>query len=187
MTEDRILEPVLEPLTSGQYVNLASANDSKIPHGWSRHVSNLPYSTDFFNAGRFFTHAKDNSTFTFFKHPVPLREDLSAQSLLANAVYMTCSTSTASLFPTSILTLKTYSQYVERAALKISAFEDKIFKRGPSDGKACPILVLQQPNGAFAGLLRLTTSHNIDKATPLELIAISTGSATVRDVRKSFE
>jgi hypothetical protein len=47
--------------------------------------------------------------------------------------------------------------------------------------------VLQQPNGAFAGLLRLMSSHNIDKATPLELIAISTGGATVRDVRKSFD
>jgi hypothetical protein len=47
--------------------------------------------------------------------------------------------------------------------------------------------VLQQPNGAFAGLLRLMTMGDIHEGVPVELIAISTGVVTVSDLLDSFE
>jgi hypothetical protein len=70
--------------------------------------------------------------------------------------------------------------------MKISVFEDKRFKLGPSRG--CPVLVLQQANGAFAGLLRLMAKNDhIDENTSLEQMAISTGSAKASELRKSLE
>jgi hypothetical protein len=70
---------------------------------------------------------------------------------------------------------------------KRSAFDDDIFKLGPRIGKHCRILVLQQPNGAFAGLLRLMRKDEVNETTSFELIAISTGSVHARDLRKSLE
>lgn len=70
---------------------------------------------------------------------------------------------------------------------QISAFEDKIFKQGPPEDKACPILVLQQPSGAFAGLLRLINNEYMDEDSPIKLIAISTGSCSWQDMHKSLE
>jgi len=170
---DQGLEPVLEPRILDQYVDITPGADSnKIPEGWTSH----PFS---------FTHAKDESI--HFRHPIPLKEELSRQTLLTSPAFLVCSATTASLFPATVLKQKGCCAMVSMGLSKISVFEDKIFKRRPSGENACPIVVLQQPNGAFAGLLRLMTNDNIDKSTPFELIAISTGTAEAGDLRKSIE
>jgi hypothetical protein len=102
-------------------------------------------------------------------------------------VYLTCSTTTASFLPATVLEQTSSTRKSSRGVRKISVFEDINFKRGRTDKKICPILVLQLPNVAFAGLIRLTSKDHINKATPLELIGISTGSAKARDLRQSLE
>jgi hypothetical protein len=170
---DQRSEPVLEPRILDQYVDITPDADSdKIPEGWTSHHFS-------------FTHAKDKSI--HFKHPIPLKEDLSRQTLLTTPAFLACSTTTASLFPATVLKQKGHSGWYTFAPSKISVFEDKIFRRPPSGENACPIIVLQQPNGTFAGLLRLMTNDNIDKSIPIELIAISTGSAEAGDLCGSTE
>jgi hypothetical protein len=61
-----------------------------------------------------------------------------------------------------------------------------MFELGPGEGKACPVLVLQMPLGGFAGLLQLMNNDIIEKSVPIELIAISKGSATGYDMRQSL-
>lgn len=183
---NQISEPVSEPRIFDQYTDAILATNVKVLEGWARQdVSNLALNTAFSDAGPIFSHAKDKST--HFKHPIPLEEDMSGQSLLTTPAYLTCSTTTTSLFPATVLKQVRSSSMLKRGLSKISVFEDKIFKRGPPDGKACPILVLQQPNGGFAGLLRLMSKENICESTLFELVAVSTGSANARDLRKSLE
>lgn len=66
-------------------------------------------------------------------------------------------------------------------------FEDKRFERGPRFKNACPILVLRQSSGAFAGLVQLMRNETINEDMQCELIALSTGSASPTDLRRSLE
>jgi len=122
-----------------------------------------------------------------FKHPIPLKEELLRQTLLTISAFLACSTTAASLFSATVLKQKGHSQSISLGPSKISVFEDKIFKRHPSGKNSCLIIVLQQPNGAFAGLLRLMSNDNIDKFIPFELIVISTESAEAEDLCRSIE
>lgn len=166
-------EPVLEPLIFDQHADVTPNVDSdKIPEGWTRHKF-------------YFSHVKDKSI--HFKHPIPLKEETSRQPLLSSSAFLECSTTEASFFPATMLKQKGHTSMFSLAPSKISVFENKIFMRRPSGQAACPIVVLQQPNGGFAGLLRLMTSDNIDKSVPFQLIAISTGSAYASDLCRSIE
>jgi hypothetical protein len=184
---DGASEPVLEPRVLDRYVDMIAVGDHEVPNGWTRHDGwNSPSKTAALDEAVSFTHAKDETA--CFKHPVPLKEDLSQQSLLITTpAYLKCSTTTASFSAATVLKEVRHCISGERGEAKISVFEDRTFKRGPPKSKSCPILVLQQPNGAFAGLLRLMSKDVIDEATPLDLIAISTGSANARDLRNSLE
>lgn len=62
-----------------------------------------------------------------------------------------------------------------------------MFALGPRDKKVPPVIVLQQPNGMFAGLIRHMNNDRINPNLPIELVAISTGSANARDLESSLE
>jgi hypothetical protein len=181
-----LLERLHEPCTLDQYTDLNLVAGNVIPDGWTRHEDlKLAIKSEYMHENSLFTHAKDNTA--YFKHPIPLKEDRTRSSILTTPAYLIGSTTTASFFPATLLRQYRSSDWVTLAPSKISVFEDKIFKDGPRSDKSCPILVLQQPNGAFAGLIRLMSSDHLDELTPLELIAISTGSASAQDLRKSLE
>lgn len=62
-----------------------------------------------------------------------------------------------------------------------------MFALGPRDNKVPPVIVLKQPNGMFAGLVRCMNNDRINPNLPVELVAISTGSANTPDLEFSFE
>ena len=190
---DQRSEPLLEPCILDQYedANLTTARKQfELPDGWKGTRIMIPgnYKEEFDTELSVFFHERDETT--IFKHPVPLkalREGSSAQSLGKIPACLTCSTNTASLSPAAVLKRETTSYQYWHAISKISAFEDRIFKRGPPDEKASPVLVLQQENGTFGGLIRLMTDSHVDQDSSLQLVAISTGSANAHDLCRSFE
>jgi hypothetical protein len=186
-TRDSIPEPILEPVMLYQYVDMTDDSKDKLPDGWSHHIDSSLDSDaeDTSDTSKVFTHKnRENIHFT---HLIPLTTKSLKSNFPSTPAYLTCTTTTASLFPASVLSCTGGSTDIERGPSHISVFEDEIFNRGPSFDNACPVLILQQSNANFAGLLRLTSNETIDPITPVELIAISTGSATARDLRYSLE
>ncbi|EPE31837.1 hypothetical protein GLAREA_11919 [Glarea lozoyensis ATCC 20868] len=165
-TKDSIPEPILEPVALDQYVDTTGDVKHQLPDGWSHHNDSSLASTthDISNASKVFTH--ENGEDTHFRHPIPLTTEPLKSNFPSTPTYLTCTTTTAFFLPASILSCTGGATDVEKSPSHISVFEDEIFNHGPSFDKACPILVLQQPN---------------------ELIAISTGSATALDFRYSLE
>jgi hypothetical protein len=185
-SEHQASEPLQEPLMLDQLVDVAESKHDALPESWARIV--------YFRAGLRSTIANTASAFahdmdprTFFTHPIHIHTKSSVQRLPNTSTYLTCSTTTATLTPATVLVGSQGEFYVVMGPSKISVFEENFFKDGPKRDKYCPVLVLQKPNGGFAGLLRLMTHDPVEKGTPLELIAISMGSATMRDMRSSFE
>lgn len=172
-------DPVLEPNTFDHNVGQRSIIDATLPKGWTRHSVS---ETDPLH----FTHEMDKDF--RFKHPIPLQEDSSRrQDICFRSHLMLDSTTSTALLPATVLVYGRENSSVSRGAAKISAFEDEIFSLGPKRESSSPILVLQQTNGAFGGLLRLMDKDLIDADTPMEFIAISAGSATAQHLRASLE
>ena len=76
---------------------------------------------------------------------------------------------------------------------KTSVFRHSVFtelRRSDNEQKlakaSCLVLVLRQQSGAFAGFLRMM-DYDIPRDGPLNLVAISAGSATAKDLEKRFE
>jgi hypothetical protein len=179
-------DPVLEPRMLDQYINGVYDTNITPPGGWEiHHVSDLASSSEFTNSGPLFTHKEHQNT--YFKRPMPIKDMLSKPSLVSTPAYLTCSTTSVSLFPATVLKQIRGSELEFYSMPKTTAFEDTTFQYGPPEETACRILVLQQPNSGFAGLLRLMDDDQIDRTTPLELIAISTGSVNAKDMRDSLE
>lgn len=178
-------EPVMEARTLNDYAELRNMVDAELPRGWKRwRVSNPDWNTSL-HSDTAFTHDKDPDG--YFAQLMPLAEASPARNSLAMPFHLFGTTSTAFIFPATLLRGQMKSIGHALGPTKISVFEDKIFQAGPAEGKVCPILVLQQPNGAFAGLLRLMNEDAVARTKPIELIAISTGSARARDLRESLE
>lgn len=177
--------PILEPVVFDQLVDTASFDCDGLMHGWRR-CREVEYDDqkNIVRTHHVFEH--DNEQHRSFRHPIPLNNRGPQQNLMSTSAHLSCVTNTVTFTPATMLIGMNGSSYTAHAPPKISVFEETMFKDGPSNG-ACPVLVLQQPNGAFAGLLRLTTKETLDQTTPLELVAISTGSATARDVQSSLE
>lgn len=183
---DETEESVIEPDILDNYVNTGYDIGHELPEGWLRcDIANSSSHSGGHPTGPLHTHVKHRDI--YFKHPVPLKQAATNQTLPKVPFHMTCSTSTISFHAAAMLTCTGTDSWTIMAPPKVSVFGDKIFALGPAEGKACPILVLQQPHGAFGGLLRLMSEDDFDKDVPLELIAISTGSANRRDMRASLE
>jgi hypothetical protein len=185
-TGDQIEKPILEPRWLDQLVDVGQYKPDALPDGWAHHEEiKDELQHDVVSVGSAFTHSKENHI--LFSHPIPIGNASSQEIQLSTSTYLTCHTTTASLLPATVLVQASKSSYCTFAPSKISAFEEQIFKNGPPQGQNCPVLVLQQPNGAFAGLLRLMSQKPVDQNTALELIAISSGSAPTWELRQSFE
>lgn len=73
-------------------------------------------------------------------------------------------------------------------APKISAFEHPLFTKCPSRNEVTPIMVLMDDSGRRVGLLRLMNDEkDYDNLNQVELVVISKGSCTVRDIVECFE
>ncbi|KAH7080195.1 hypothetical protein BKA63DRAFT_464387 [Paraphoma chrysanthemicola] len=176
-------EPILEPLELDKLVGLGYTHQDDM---------NL---TDWVVVERDSRQSQSNDTYwynkreswTYFRHPIPISGSCVNRNLLAAQAYLTCSTTTATYLPVTVLHKKGQNSWCSFGPPKISVFEDRIFSSGPRNDKVCSVLVLQRPNGGFGGLLRMMVNDIIDEYASIELIAISKGSATARDMRQSFE
>jgi Heterokaryon incompatibility protein (HET) len=183
---DGISERIVEPHVFDQYVDIIPDRDFGLRSGWmAQDVPRQGISSKSTDKRRVYTHEKGRDT--TFKHPIPLQTGLSAQRFVTVPAYLTCSTTTTSFYPATVLRRAKTSKLSWFGPEKISVFETKLFQSGPPDEKTCPILVMQQPNGRFAGLLRLMSQEHINESTRLELIAVSTGSVIARDLIESLE
>lgn len=179
------LEPIVEPLLLDHCINIAAKPDAQYLDGWTITDASNEI-TDPANgiSQPSFVHLKDKSI--RFEHPIPLKETLAESNLLATPAYLVGSTyAITSFLPAVFLQVGIYK--FMSTVPKISIVEDKIFEKCMSPVSTCPILVLQQPNGSFAGLIRLMNTQPFNWDSPCELVAISTGSANSEDLRTSFE
>ena len=168
-----------------------------LPEGWLRGSRNSSFPSHV-------SHVRDRGV--HFKYPIPLNHDVSTQAALSNPPYLFCRTTTASLYPAAVLEPRpaepvpqyevdelTYAGIPQigspnraSAPLKIRASEHPLLDQKVEQGN--PVLVLQQQNGAFAGLLRLMQRDDIPGGERLTVMAISTGSASVTEIdHQSFE
>jgi hypothetical protein len=179
-------EPTLvnEPALLDRCIDIASNRNLEMPAGWTwREVWKAGGNGT--NKTTIFVHENDDCT--SFKHPLPITNAIPEPNLINTPAYLSCQTTIANFYPATVLKQSGEHMLYQQAITKTSVFDDKRFKRGPPDGKACSILVLQQANGAFAGLLRLMTNNHISDTTSLELAAISRGSANASAIRASLD
>jgi hypothetical protein len=178
------LEMIREPHELDECVHLNCTIDNELPLGWARRDSaqaSFPASMPFISG---FVHEKDNQV--LFTHPIPLPTKLLSQNDVTASAQLEGSTTTATFLPATILLEVCVSIVVQHSARLTSIFDSLMFKLGPGQGKACPVLVLRTPLGGFAGLLQLMDNENIEDSVSMELIAISKGSANGRDMRQSY-
>jgi len=158
------------------HVTLGSFPDFYLPEGWTYHEKSTmgqPY----------FVHKEDQST--HFRHPIPLGDKSSKRPYSSTPEYLIANLKKTSFVPATILDHKSSMSFNFMAISKLSVFEDQIFSLGPR--KPSPIMVLMQPSGAFAGLIRLMTEVRLEPTESLQLVAISTGSANAEDLASSLE
>ncbi len=181
-------EPILldEPGLLDKCLNVASDGDIEIPAGWTRR-NFLEKKGKEIHETTVFVHEKDEGT--LFEHPLPITNVSPEPNLVNSPAYLSCQTTIANFLPATVLKQSGERKIKDcsEGAPKVSVFDDKRFERGPVDGNACSVLVLQQANGAFAGLLRLMTNSHISDTSSIELAAISSGSATASATARSME
>lgn len=148
------------------------------PPGWSYHDRSHWTSS---GSRSYFTH--DDCPKARFKHPVPLNRNQEERTPLAGLSYLKCFTTTASFQPAAVLGTGDDRRWYD-GEVSLTVFK---YKFAPKNVVKCPVLVLQHNNGEFAGMLRLINHDRIRSGTRVELIAVSTGSASGRDFRQSYE
>jgi hypothetical protein len=171
-------ELIPEPTVFGEYAKLSDSPNAPLPENWQVHDA---LNTDSLH----FSHATDHKL--FLKHPVPLSADIPRERELYTASYLGVRTTAAMLFPATVMRPLKPQEAVSWGEVKVSVFEDRTFALGPRNNKIPPILVLQQPNGMFGGLLPLMNHDRINPNQHVELIAISTGSVKAADLECSLE
>lgn len=209
------LQPVEETMTFEDHVRAMTSSDI-LPKGWARIIPAVETKS---RLQVMCVHNKDPTV--LFKHPVPLKDDLSPDTSLTTQSYLTCRTKRLFLNPAAVLTPRILEprlsprmakKYAEKATCllsdggpHISVFENPMFKKDPvvrskpmfrdnpllensrETSPLCPVLVLQEVNGSFAGLLRLMDHSPISGMDSLEVIGISYGTASGQDMAATYE
>jgi hypothetical protein len=140
---------------------------------------------------------KDGTYFTYldhqvpkFRYPIPLSDCGERIRLEHVSLHISAFTQMAAFSAAAILEPK---EAWYGAWPKTSVFDHPVFTGlGRSDTEqnheraSCFVLVLRQQSGAFAGLLRMMYDEQPREGT-LNLVAISAGSATAKDLENSLE
>jgi hypothetical protein len=183
-TADSPLRKIREPQEFDTCIDVIDIVDNELQPGWARGGSGRANSSASLPSTPGFFHETDQNV--LFTHPIPLAKDSNYQNDVTITARLEGSTTTATFSPATTLLEVDMFRYQQCSASFISVFKSQMFELGPGEGKACPVLVLQMPLGGFAGLLQLMNNDIIEKSVPIELIAISKGSATGYDMRQSL-
>jgi ankyrin repeat protein len=184
LSEDMLEEQPLDgPMILEQYKDLRTKQDVKLPEGWSRTIGDCSKSSSGSDSV-YFTHTSDNTS--RFKHPVPINDAASPTALSQNTwPFLSCETARAFFRIGAVL--KPTSDRIREAGFKISVFELPQFTEGPDQQDICHVLCLQDTQKRSAGLLRQMDDAKVEPGEEIELIAISTGSASRTELESAFE
>jgi hypothetical protein len=128
-------ESIQEPLLLDQLIDVADSNTDELPEGWASLVSSdVGLRSHIANTGPAFVHAMEPRA--YFTHPIPICTESSTQRPHSTSTYLTCSTTTATLTPATILIGSQASSYAVMGPSKISVFEERMFKNGPNEETA---------------------------------------------------
>lgn len=171
--------PVEEARIFDLWANKKSAVDSPLLSGWSESISTQDTSSEL--ETKYF---HETDPLRFFNHPVLISNKSNPRPCVSTESYLLGSTQTAIFHPAAVLRYKL--GLPTDGGHKLTAFEHPIFTAGSPDAD-CSVLVLQSASGRFAGLMRLMDQSPVKEPDGLELVAISRGSASGPDLRKSYE
>jgi hypothetical protein len=178
------LETIGEPLELDECINSIQIVDNNLRSGWARSGTRRASSSDSMpSIPSFFDKTEENVVFT---HPRSLPEERPHQNNVTIPARLVGSATTATFTPATILQEVGLHHYQQCSASFVSMFKSQLFQLGLETGKACPVLVLRTQFGGFGGLLQLMDDNTVERSAPIELIAISEGSATGYDMRRSY-
>lgn len=182
-TADSVLT-IREPRELDECIGLIRKVSNELPSGWARGDSAQAKSSASMPSSSKFFHEADRKV--LFTHPIPLPKETTPPNNVTTSARLSGFTKTATFLPATVLRGVGIIQFQQCSASFTSVFESQMFKLGPGKGKACPVLVLRTPLGGFGGLLQLMDDNLIGGSVPMELIAISKGSAEECDMRASY-
>ncbi|KAK8910383.1 hypothetical protein ACHAPF_002365 [Botrytis cinerea] len=100
------------------------------------------------------------------------------------SVFLSCLTERAFFLPSATLRIEDNLPPFKRGIMHM--FAEPILNEKPLSSLPS-VVVLQNQKGVFCGLLRITGDAECERGMPMELIAISEGSASLKDIGMCFE
>ncbi|TGO18645.1 hypothetical protein BTUL_0008g00260 [Botrytis tulipae] len=100
------------------------------------------------------------------------------------STFLSCLTERAFFLPSATLRIRHYPPLQRRRFVR--TFAEPILNERPLSSLPS-VIVLQNQRGILCGLLRITGDAMCNRGTPMELVAISEGSASLKDMAMCFE
>ncbi|KAF7939987.1 uncharacterized protein EAE98_000114 [Botrytis deweyae] len=100
------------------------------------------------------------------------------------STFLSCLTEHAFFLPSATLRIEDNQPPLKRGIMHV--FTEPILNEKPLSSLPS-VIVLQNQKGVFCGLLRITGDAEYERGTPMELVAISEGSASLKDMAMCFE
>lgn len=157
--------------------------DSPLPPGWSRRTREV-----WGSKAEWFVH--ESQPETLYRYPLPSCEGCHTKTTKRNpnAARLSCMTSKATLEirrvlkPTEVETIHSIG-----AALDVSVFKSPLYAFEPKASDCCPVVVLEDGEGRWAGAFRITdVDSDIKPQAKVELVAVSTGSGSFDEIGSDF-
>ncbi|TGO56633.1 hypothetical protein BCON_0075g00230 [Botryotinia convoluta] len=100
------------------------------------------------------------------------------------STFLSCLAERAFFLPSATLRIEHNQPPLKRGIMRM--FAEPILNEKPLSSLPS-VIVLQNQKGVFCGLLRITGDAECERGTPMELVAISEGSASLKDIAMCFE
>lgn len=179
MSDDRSLSLVDEPaLLQSCKTAWEEPNHKSLPTGWTRDDTGA------------FVHAS-NPTVSY-RYPLPTQDTSSATVADKNTSLLFCTTKAATLRVRRVLVpyhtdTADWKSYIKASLAHASVFETDLYNLKPDLHDFCPVITLEDEEGRWAGAMTIMENNvSVQSGSPLKMIAISTGSASQRDVARSY-
>ncbi|TGO43226.1 hypothetical protein BHYA_0002g00300 [Botrytis hyacinthi] len=100
------------------------------------------------------------------------------------SIFLSCLTERTFFLPSATLRIKYYQPILKSGIIRM--FAEPVLNEKPL-ARLSRVVVLRNLKGEFSGLIRVTGKPECKKGTPMELVAISEGSASPKDMSMCFE
>lgn len=181
LSEDmQIKQQMTEPSLWKAFEDLSMEEDAVLPDGWSRHAKS--------DGGDIYFEHTSVPTIQF-KHIVPISNvEPSKSSLQKLWPFLSCRTTRNFFIIGAILNPdREDSRGDSLKTIEVSVFDLDRFLEAPTFKGMCNVICLDDSHGRFAGHLRVMDDALVAIGEQIELIAISSGSVSFRDLKESYE